>query len=130
MFLLCLNRLAIETGELATYQLPKAIAMIPIRITPPTLPESSSYYKGDEWNNLTRNQRNYLRSEKAKKKTAGKENKRKGTHLAVVQAESEHLAKVELKVQALETMIASMKAAHTTREAEQPATKRSKVVRN
>jgi hypothetical protein len=42
----------------------------------------NTYYKGQEWNNLTKNQRNYLRSEKAKKKSASKENKRHNSHIS------------------------------------------------
>ena len=79
---------------------------------------------------MTKNQRNYLRSEKDKKKSAGKQNKRKGTHIAVVQSELDYMAKMDLKFQAMESRIASLLAAQTTGEAEQSATKKTKVVRH
>ena len=87
------------------------------------------YYKGDDWNNLTANQRNYLRSEKAKKKAAGKENKRKGAHLAIVRAEEAAMAEMSTKIQQLETMIASIKNDASSGDSE-PKSKRTKIVRH
>ena len=78
---------------------------------------------------MTANQRNYLRSEKAKKKAAGKENKRKGAHLAIVRAEEAAMAEMTTKIQQLETMIASIRNDAST-DSPEPKSKRTKIVRH